>query len=594
MLRSKEDIVACLLLFFLCLFIFTRGLSVHGLEYRDDEIFYFKSTQEMAHTGNIMSPTYFGENRFQKPILYYWFVLASYKIFGINWFGARFVAALFAGLTVCLTWLTGKALFDRKVATLSAVILMTVPLFFRHAKNAVPDMPLNFFIVLAMYCAIRFMQISSGDLDGEMAECPSRTKYRILFFIACALGFMIKGFAALLVPILAIVIYSLLSKRPSILAEMRFGWGVLIMLLIMCPWFFYMIQTHGQEYLSYMLVDETKNRLINTEGGNVLFKLAATFFNHCLFYLNVIGSYFAPWCIFLIGALPLAFARIRSASEQREGLRLMLVWFFVVFFLFATMYFAINHYMLVLSTPFALLTSYFLLEQFNKKLLFGKIALFLRKYMLVLILTFGSLGFIFLFVFLAGAAKWWLIIFIGTYIVMILGMVKSSRPIVAPLILGIFMLFVFAQSSLMVKAGLTTHATLQKFAATINKEIQSDTDEVVIGVGSHDIHEKEFQVYFDQRIAKAAGSEKHETKAKLEDLFKTKKKVYCLITENDFNYFLKNDPAGSLHIIQEDYIFRRRLNIDRGFFAAILKLDQTAVHHYLKEKILLIRRDSNA
>jgi 4-amino-4-deoxy-L-arabinose transferase-like glycosyltransferase len=547
----------------------------------------------MVRTGNIISPTYFGENRFQKPILYYWLVLLSYKIFGMNWFAARYVAVVFAGLTICITWLTGKALFDRKVATLGAVILMSVPLFFRHAKNAVPDMPLNFFIVWAVYCVIRFMQFPSGSGKAKADGYSLRARYRIFFFVACALGFMIKGFAALVIPVLTVVICSLLAKRPKVLAEMRFGQGILLMGLIICPWFFLMIKLHGHEYLNYMLINETQNRLINSGGSNVLFAVVAAFFSHSLFYLNVIGSYFAPWCIFLVGAIPMAFADMRSADRPAEGLRLMLVWFFVVFFLFSSMYFAINHYMLALSTPFALLLGYFLLKDLNKELLFGKICSFLRKYLLVFIFTAGAVSFAFLFVFLAGAAKWWLGVFLAVYGVTVLKMYKSSKLLTAPLVLGIFMVFVFMQSSLLEKAGITSHAVLQKFAATINHKIQANADGAMIGVGSHDIHEKEFQVYFDQRIVKAAGSEKQETRAKLGEFFRTDKEIYCLITEKDFNDILTDPSFGALDIIQEDYIFRRRLKIDSGFFAAMIKVDQPVVQQYLKEKLVLVRRGPN-
>jgi len=122
MFRAQSNsIILCILLFAVSLFVFSRGLSIHGAEYRDDEVFYFKSTQEMVHGGNLLSPIYFGEDRFQKPILYYWLVIASYKVFGINWFGARFVAVFFAALTVCLTWLIGKELFEKKTAILAAL-----------------------------------------------------------------------------------------------------------------------------------------------------------------------------------------------------------------------------------------------------------------------------------------------------------------------------------------------------------------------------------------------------------------------------------------------------------------------------------------
>ena len=63
---------------FVCAFLlYSRSLGLHGIEYRDDEIFYYHSTQEMRQTGNYLSPTYFGEDRFQKPILFYWFILIA-------------------------------------------------------------------------------------------------------------------------------------------------------------------------------------------------------------------------------------------------------------------------------------------------------------------------------------------------------------------------------------------------------------------------------------------------------------------------------------------------------------------------------------
>jgi len=591
MFRLRTNIIACLCLFILGIFVFTRGLSIHGLEYRDDEIFYYKSTQEMLYTGNILSPTYFGEDRFQKPILYYWLVLFSYKIFGVSWFGARFVAVFFAALSVCLTWLIGKMLFDRRVATLSAIILMTVPLFFRHAKNVVPDMVLNCFIVGALYCALCFMKRSFGIFGGELRKDSAATKYSILFFICCALGFMVKGFIALIVPFLTVIFFSLLHRNKKILSAMRFGRGLLIVLLIVCPWFLYMIATHGQSYLNFMLIDETKNRLISEGSGNIVLKVAVTFLDHCLFYLNVIGSYFAPWSVFLIGAIPLAFLRIRSKGSKSQGLSFLLLWFFVVFCFFSLIYFSINHYMLVLTTPFALLVSYFFLENIDRNRLGGKIIYFARKYFPVIIFTVSSLAFSFLFVFLAGAPKEWLFVFLLVYIVTIVGVRKSSNTLIAPLSLGILILVVFAQSSLLAKAGVTSHATLQKFSVTIHQSIaKAAPNKIIIGIGSHDIHEKEFQVYFEQKVIKAAGSGIKETDERLTKLFATDDQVYCLMIEKDFDRFLKGMPRGTFEVIQEDYIFRRRMYIDKAFFVALLKLDQTTIHHYLKEKIILIRK----
>jgi len=177
------------------------------------------------------------------------------------------------------------------------------------------------------------------------------------------------------------------------------------------------------------------------------------------------------------------------------------------------------------------------------------------------------------------------------YIAAIVRIYISSNPIEAPLSMGILILVVFAQSSLLERAGVTSHATLQKFAMTVNQAItENSTRSIIIGVGSHDIHEKEFQVYFDQKVIKAAGSGIEETATKLATLFATEDYVYCLIIEKDFDLHLRDSSLGAFEIIQEDYIFRRRMYLDRGFFNALLKLDQAAVNHYLKEKIILIKK----
>jgi len=266
----------------------------------------------------------------------------------------------------------------------------------------------------------------------------------------------------------------------------------------------------------------------------------------------------------------------------------------VVFCFFSMIYFAINHYVLVLSVPFAILVSCFLLHPFDRKNAVDKTIAFLRKYTVLFIFTVGFLAYIFLFVFLAGGHKAWIIVFLTAIIIFIRGIIKSTKPITAPLSLGLLLLFVFAQSSLLDKAGITSHAILQRFASTINEEVRQDSgNSYSIGVGSHDIHEKEFQVYFKDRVIKAASSDAEDTRMKLLQLFSKDTKVYCLLTEKDYEQFIQNAFQGRVHIIQEDYIVRRRMSIDKGFFMALLKLDQAVVRDYFKEKLVLLKKEND-
>ncbi len=80
----------------------------------------------------------------------------------------------------------------------------------------------------------------------------------------------------------------------------------------------------------------------------------------------------------------------------------------------------------------------------------------------------------------------------------------------------------------------------------------------------------------------------------MSQLLNTPQEVYCLLTEKDFQRYLGEGAAGGrLDIVQEDYIFRKRMDIDRGFFAAILKMDRSKVREYMMEKLILIRKDKN-
>nr|MDA8086653.1 hypothetical protein [Nitrospiraceae bacterium] len=47
-----------------------------------DEAVFAQASKEMVASGNYITPTYDGQNRYDKPILIYWLMAASYKAFG--------------------------------------------------------------------------------------------------------------------------------------------------------------------------------------------------------------------------------------------------------------------------------------------------------------------------------------------------------------------------------------------------------------------------------------------------------------------------------------------------------------------------------
>ena len=565
--------------FFLSLLIFSHGLSIHGIEYRDDEIFYYQSTQEMIQNHDFLSPTYFGENRFEKPILIYWLILLSYKIFGINWFAARFPAVIFAALTVCLTWKMARVLFNQRIATLSALILMTIPLFFRHAKNAVPGMPLTFFILLALYSLLRIIRAEELPPDQKQRQ---QNKDSLLFFIACALGFMIKGYTAIIVPWGTLFIYAIWSKTPGLLKTIRFGRGILVFLFITSPWFIYMILRHGHVYLDHIFIVETKDRLVGGGAGFPLIVWISRFIDHSAFYIQNMFSYFSPWPVFFFLGIPL----LVKQSSVNSSLKFLLSWFGLAFFFFSSIYFSINHYLMALVVPFAILVSYIFLAEEQTEVIRK-----LQKFLIIVIFTIGFLGFNLFLVLFIGISKIWLGMALIVYVILLRIFLVSKTPLTAPVLLSVFILSVSYHSGLLGKAGLISITTLQRFAKTINSD---PTHDYLIGVGSHDIHGKEFQVYFDQKIQKIGKSEDHRTRLRLRRFFENNKRLYCLILDKDLKKFFRKPPDKSFKVIQEDFIVRRRVPVDKNFFIALIKLDQPAIRRYLMEKIVLIRRDPHA
>ena len=79
----------CLLLTAICLATFFAGLGRSAIG-DSDEAFYAESAREMVESGDWVTPHYNYEFRFQKPILYYWLVSATYRVWGIGEAAARF------------------------------------------------------------------------------------------------------------------------------------------------------------------------------------------------------------------------------------------------------------------------------------------------------------------------------------------------------------------------------------------------------------------------------------------------------------------------------------------------------------------------
>lgn len=76
---------------------------------------YALTAKEMLASGDYVSPRIFGNYWYDKPIFFYWELIAAFKLFGINDFAARFFPALFgvAGVLLAYAFSTRKRAFSQ-------------------------------------------------------------------------------------------------------------------------------------------------------------------------------------------------------------------------------------------------------------------------------------------------------------------------------------------------------------------------------------------------------------------------------------------------------------------------------------------------
>ncbi len=256
---------------------------LHGLgevpPYHTDENFYVLTAKNMVQTGDYITPRYHGEKRFAKPILFYWLVALSYKIFGVSLTAARLWPVLFGTLCVPLTYYLARRLFSREAALISAFLLPACFMHFQIARWATTDMALSFSILCAFYFFVKAYQNETR-----------RALNLYLFYFSMAVGFLIKGPPAILIPGLVVLAYLLIRRDGRMLSSMRPVAGILIILIVDVPWFAAMAVMHGDEFVNHIMGPEIQDRIFHQVPFSA-------------YYFGVLLRYYVPWSLFLIFSL---------------------------------------------------------------------------------------------------------------------------------------------------------------------------------------------------------------------------------------------------------------------------------------------------
>src|SRR5688572_7241067 len=250
-----------LTLVLLSCFTFFLGLGRPAIS-DSDEGFYAEAAREMVEAGDWLTPHFNYEDRWQKPILYYWLTAATYLAAGEREWAARWWSA-FSGLgLVLLTWAAARTLTGRDdAAWLAGAMTATCYGYFAMARLALPDLPLTFFITLAIWSALEQRWILAGAAAG--------------------LGLLRKGPIALAIP--AIVLVPIwwrertttsvrggpfppplrsgrTATRLAVLAGRDLAVAAAVCAMVALPWYLAMTLEHGAAYFQSFLVGDNLER----------------------------------------------------------------------------------------------------------------------------------------------------------------------------------------------------------------------------------------------------------------------------------------------------------------------------------------------
>ena len=316
---KHRDVIVVFALLCLASTLFFFRLGATGL-FDADEPAYAEAAREMLVRADWVTPTFNGQLRPDKPILFYWLLITSYRVFGMTPFAVRCWSALAGvGLTL-LVCAAARRWLGRPADLWVPLVFVTAPLTALLGRAGVTDMVLTFWMCCSMFAGL-------STLDER--SVASR-RWAAAAWAAAAVASLTKGPVGLLVPAMALGGGLLIRGEFRQGVQRLFRWeGLAAFATIAGPWYALILARSGWDFVQGFVFKHNIGRFTGVVSGHS---------GPVWFYVPVLLIGFFPW----IGYLPVAFRSAGTFLKRGEGsapqqrlLATCLAWFVSVFVFFS-------------------------------------------------------------------------------------------------------------------------------------------------------------------------------------------------------------------------------------------------------------------
>ncbi|HUV37075.1 MAG TPA: glycosyltransferase family 39 protein [Patescibacteria group bacterium] len=305
-----------ILLLLLTLFLCTIKLDDGGLM-AYDECYYAQKSKEMVLSGDWMTQRYLGRPCHMNPWLHMWMIAASYRVFGINEWAARFPTCLQTVFIILLTYMFVQWLTRRPwVGMLAASCLLFSDFFFKYAKKAHMDHLVTLLFLVAM--------------TAFVAGRKRHQKWFLVMGLAVGLSMLTKSLLGLM-PLAVVAAFVIVGREWAILKRPLFWLSIALALAVGSSWYLYEYSRFGsdftREHFGWQLLSRTFIEDADGPGaspGTFLYERIHNIYlfmrdAHIWFALGLLGA--------ILSFIP---RRSRNDLEGIEGERLLLILWVVV------------------------------------------------------------------------------------------------------------------------------------------------------------------------------------------------------------------------------------------------------------------------